>query len=54
MQKRRSSGLGNIAGLTDTYWNRNKKNSLEGKLDKLTKIFAAIFFIFTIITWFIK
>lgn len=46
MQKKRSAGLS--AGMTgmgqgDTYWDKNKGRSLEGQLEKYTKVCAVIF-----------
>jgi preprotein translocase subunit SecG len=39
---------------SQTYWDKNKGRSLEGTLEKYTKIGIAIFFIVTAVTWFIK
>ena len=41
MQEGKQQGLGAIAGISDTYWGRNKGRSMEGTLEKFTK-FAAI------------
>jgi len=54
MQKKRNAGLGSIAGVGQTYWDKNKKNSFEGKLEKYTKIFTGIYIIFTVVTWFVR
>lgn len=56
MQKKRTAGLGGLAGMgqSQTYWDKNKSRSLEGALEKYTKIGIAVFFVFTAITWFIK
>ena len=50
MQKKRQAGLG--AGLAGTssqnggsFYDKNKKNTLEGKLEKYTKIGGALFFV---------
>ncbi len=51
MQKKRSSGLGaqvSGVGSQNTYWDKNKSNSIEGKLSKYTVICGVIFFIFTL------
>ena len=48
LQKKRTAGLGSIAGMgnsSDTYWDKNKKRSKEGRLEKWTKIGGAILFI---------
>lgn len=50
MQEGKSAGLsGAISGVADTYWGKNKGRSMEGKLEKWTKILAAVFFILAII-----
>lgn len=57
MQKKRASGLAaGIAGMggSQTYWDKNKGRSLEGSLEKFSKIGGALFFIITVATWFIK
>ena len=54
LQKKQSSGLGNLAGMRKTYWDKNKKNSAEGKLERLTKFFAGLYFIFTVLICCIK
>ena len=39
LQEGKSAGLsGSIGGMADSYWGRNKSRSMEGKLEKLTKI----------------
>ena len=39
MQSKRSAGLGAVSGnSSDTYWSKNKGNSVEGALEKYTKI----------------
>lgn len=46
MQEGKSAGLtGTISGMADTYWGKNKGRSMEGKLEKITKILAVIFFV---------
>ena len=48
MQSKNASGLtGALGGMgqTNTYWDKNKGRSLEGKLTKYTKILAALFII---------
>ncbi len=44
-----SAGLGVISGAADTYWGKNKGRSLEGKLEKITKILAVAFMLMAII-----
>lgn len=49
MQEGKSAGLsGTISGVADTYWGKNKGRSMEGKLEKYTKILAVLFFVLAI------
>ena len=45
LQSDRSAGLGTISGAVsaDSYWSKNRKNSIEGSLSTYTKIFGTIF-----------
>ncbi len=47
LQSKRSAGLGAIsaAGSGDTYWSKNKGSSMEGALERYTKIGGALFMI---------
>lgn len=46
MQSNRSAGLGAMSSSnTDSYWSKNKGNSMEGALEKYTKIGGALFII---------
>lgn len=47
MQEGKNSGLGAIAGSSDSYWGRNKGRSMEGVLVKLTRVLLALFLIIT-------
>lgn len=49
MQSKRSAGLGAVSGSSDTYWSKNKGNSMEGALEKYTKIGGALFMILAFI-----
>ena len=49
MQEGKSAGLGVISGAADTYWGKNKGRSIEGKLEKITKILAVAFMLFAIL-----
>lgn len=50
MQSKRSAGLGAVSGASsDTYWSKNKGNSVEGALEKYTKIGGALFMIIAFI-----
>lgn len=52
LQEGKSAGLGSISGSSngDSYWDKNKKHSLEGKFERWTKLtaFAFIFFAFVL------
>ena len=57
MQKKRSAGLSSVysgMGGSQTYWDKNKGRSLEGSLEKYSKIGGALFFAITVATWFVK
>jgi len=45
MQQGKNAGLGALAGGSETYWGKNKGRSMEGMLDKITKILVAAFVI---------
>lgn len=50
LQSSRNAGLsGTVSGMSETYWGKNKANSIEGKLEKYTKILGTIFIILAII-----
>ena len=50
MQEGKSAGLsGAIKGVADTYWGKNKGRSIEGTLEKITKILAALFIIISVV-----
>ena len=49
MQEGKSAGLGVISGAAETYWGKNKGRSIEGKLEKFTKILAVAFMLLAII-----
>ena len=49
MQEGKSQGLGAIAGAADTYWGKNKGRSMEGNLEKWTKILMVVFFVLAVI-----
>lgn len=44
MQEGKSQGLGAISGMAESYWSKNKGRSIEGSLEKFTKIGAVAFF----------
>jgi preprotein translocase subunit SecG len=44
--------MGSIAGMgnaADTYWDKNKSRSMEGSLERLTKIGAVLLGIFAVV-----
>ena len=49
MQEGKSAGLGVISGAADTYWGKNKGRSIEGKLEKGTKILVVAFMLIAIL-----
>ena len=49
MQEGKSQGLGAIFGMADTYWGKNKGRSIEGGLEKFTKIAAVLFFVVALV-----
>lgn len=50
LQEGKQAGLGGtISGAAETYWGKNKGRSMEGKLEKATKIMVVIFFVLAII-----
>ena len=49
MQEGKSAGLGVISCAADTYWGKNKGRSIEGKLEKGTKILVVAFMLIAIL-----
>ena len=49
LQEGKSSGLGSISGMADSYWGKNKGRSMEGNLVKGTIALAVAFFVLAII-----
>lgn len=50
LQEGKQAGLtGAISGAAETYWGKNKGRSMEGKLEKATKIMVVLFFVISII-----
>ena len=49
-QESKTQGLsGSINGVAETYWGRNKGRSMEGALEKGTKILAALFIVLSVV-----
>lgn len=49
MQEGKSAGLGAISGAAETYWGKNKGRSMEGTLQKLTKILGVVFIVLAVV-----
>ncbi|HBR04446.1 MAG: preprotein translocase subunit SecG [Lachnospiraceae bacterium] len=49
MQEGKQSGLGALAGASDSYWSKNKGRSVEGSLKKGTRILGLFFIILSIV-----
>ncbi|MCI5994812.1 MAG: preprotein translocase subunit SecG [Blautia sp.] len=49
MQEGKSAGLGSIAGISETYWGKNKGRSIEGALVKATKFLAIGFIVLAVV-----
>ena len=49
LQEGKSAGLGTIGGMAESYWEKNKARSVEGKLEKYTKFVAIGFFVIAIV-----
>lgn len=49
MQEGKAQGLGAIAGAAETYWGKNKGRSMEGALEKGTRILAVLFLVLSIV-----
>lgn len=55
MQEGKNAGLsGTISGVADTYWGKNKGRSMEGALEKATKVLAVLFFVLTFLIDYLK
>jgi preprotein translocase subunit SecG len=49
MQEGKQQGLGTISGAAESYWGKNKGRSMEGALEKLTKILAVVFMVLALV-----
>lgn len=45
MQEGKSQGLSALSGMasSDTYWGKNRSRSMEGNLERATKVMAVLF-----------
>ena len=49
-QESKAQGLsGSINGVAETYWGKNKGRSMEGALEKGTKILAVLFIVLSVV-----
>jgi preprotein translocase subunit SecG len=55
LQSNREAGLGVMGGASssDSYWSKNKGNSIEGSLAKYTKLLGIVFVVLGILVNFI-
>ena len=55
LQSDRAAGLGAMGGGSDSdsYWSKNKANSVEGALSRYTKILGALFIILALVINFV-
>ena len=51
MQEGKSAGLGAISGMADTYFGKNKARTMEGKMERLTRILAAVLIVLSFIIY---
>ena len=49
LQEGKSAGLGVVNGAADTYWGKNKGRSMEGALEKFTKILVFLFIVIAVV-----
>ncbi len=50
MQEGKQAGLtGAVSGAAESYWGKNKGRSMEGALERATKILGAVFIILTVV-----
>ena len=50
MQEGKQAGLtGAISGGAETFWGKNKGRSVDGVLDKVTKVLVVLFFVIALV-----
>lgn len=50
LQEGKQAGLtGAISGAAESYWGKNKGRSMEGKLEKITKVMIVLFFVLALV-----
>ena len=49
LQEGKSAGLGVVNGSSDTYWGKNKGRSMEGTLEKITRVLVILFLVIALL-----
>ena len=49
MQEGKSAGLGAISGEAESYWGKHKGRSMEGNLEKFTRVSAILIFVLALV-----
>ena len=49
MKEGKQQGLGTISGAAESYWGKNKGRSMEGTLEKITKVTAILFLVLAVV-----
>lgn len=51
MQEGKSQGLSALSGMasSDTYWGKNRSRSMEGNLERATKVMAVLFLLLALV-----
>ncbi len=51
LQEGKSAGLGAISGIAETYYGKNKARTMEGKMERLTRILAAALIVLSFVIY---
>ena len=51
MQEGKSAGLGAISGIAESYYGKNKARNMEGKMERLTRILAAVLIVLSFVIY---
>ena len=49
LQEGKASGLSALIGASESHWAKNKGRTLEGKMEKFTKIAAVLIFVLALV-----
>lgn len=49
MQEGKSSGLRALSGAAESHWSKNKNRTLEGNLEKITRVVAVLIFVLALV-----